>query len=43
MRTLSLLILLFLEIIDQKLESLSLSGLYLLLILAISLLLWYSS
>jgi len=43
MRTLSLLILLFLEIIDQKLESLSLSRLYLLLILAISLLLWYSS
>lgn len=39
MRTLSLLILLFLEIIDQKLESLSLSRLYLLLILAISLLL----
>ena len=38
MRTLSLLILLFLEIIDQKLESLSLSRLYLLLILAISLL-----
>lgn len=43
MRTLSLLIRLFLEFIDQKLESLSLSRLYLLLILVIALLLWYSS